>query len=128
MNAAVYYDGDLAKRFAILDRICKQEPARCGEGAKLLVDRDEPSALVLVRHACARGERAACRLGVQLPFRVEVHRLEAGRLGCANDLAESCFIAASNTTPEAQRELLSHACKLKYEPACVQLGKVLSAP
>lgn len=126
MNAAIYFDRDVAKSFALLDRICQREPARCGEAARIMVDRDEPSALALVRHACSVGERAACTAGVQLPFRVEAHRLELGRLGCAIDLAESCFIAASNTTPQDQRELLTRACTLKYEPACVQLGQLIS--
>lgn len=128
LRAAVYLDRDVAKSTAILDRTCKRDPPQCGEAARILLDRDEVAALALVRHACAVPERTACATGVQLEFRHVDHRSEVGRLGCAIDIAQSCFMASGYATAGERRELLEHGCKLKLPQACEALGQLLSKP
>jgi len=128
LNAAKYYDGDVAKSAAILDRLCKAEASQCGEAARILVDRDEPAALEMTRRACASPDRAACTLAVTQPFRHVAHREEVARLGCGIDLAESCYVASGFAKDDERKALLSRACKLKHAPACELLGKFLSQP
>jgi TPR repeat protein len=130
MDAARYLDGDLPRRKALLERVCKREPQRCAEAAQILVDRDEPSALALVRHACGLpDQREACRASVRVRFRTQANLLEVSRLGCAIDIAEACLRAGHLVkAPEEKRELLMRSCKLKLPEGCIALGRLISKP
>jgi hypothetical protein len=103
------------------------EPA-CIRAAGFLVETDEAKAIALVRRACAGSDRAACVTGVQLRFRQDEYVVEVGRLGCDKDLADSCFLAASNVEGDERRALLERGCKLKSPHACEALGQLLSKP
>ena len=129
-DAARYQDGDLPRSRALLERQCNQEPPRCAEGAWILVERDEPSALALVRHACELpDQREACIASLKVRFEDEANVLEVARLGCATDVALSCLqVGSLSTSPDEKREMFSRACKLKLADGCAALGKLISKP
>ena len=128
MDSARYLDGDLPRSKALLESKCKSEPARCADAAKILVVRDEASALELVRYACGLpDQREACDASVQVTFKTEANVLEVSRLGCAIDDAESCLRAGRiATSTDDKRDLLTRSCKLKLPEGCTALGRLIS--